>query len=104
LRSSRHHPSRAGRGRKLWSRAKRHKGRLRVIESSSDQVARSGRRLVDNNRFGGLIAYRSSKAAVNMVMRTRRSILHHASVVADMALGTVFRIAALLWFHHRWRI
>ena len=52
LRSSRHHPSRAGRGRKLWSRAKRHKGPLRVIESSSDQVARSGRRLVVTIKSG----------------------------------------------------
>ncbi|MGH6848577.1 MAG: SDR family oxidoreductase [Methylocella sp.] len=55
-------------------------GPLRVIESFRDHIARSARRLVititsgmgslaDNNS-GGSIAYRSSKAAVNMVMRT----------------------------------
>ena len=55
-------------------------GPLRVLESFSDHIARSKRRLVvtitsgmgslaDNNS-GGSIAYRSSKAAVNMVMRS----------------------------------
>jgi NAD(P)-dependent dehydrogenase (short-subunit alcohol dehydrogenase family) len=53
---------------------------LRVIESFTDQVARSERRLVvaitsgmgslRDNTTGGSIAYRSSKAAVNMVMRS----------------------------------
>jgi NAD(P)-dependent dehydrogenase (short-subunit alcohol dehydrogenase family) len=55
-------------------------GPLRVIESFRDHIVRSERRLVititsgmgslaDNNS-GGSIAYRSSKAAVNMVMRS----------------------------------
>jgi NAD(P)-dependent dehydrogenase (short-subunit alcohol dehydrogenase family) len=55
-------------------------GPLRVLESFSDHIARGKRRLVvtitsgmgslaDNNS-GGSIAYRSSKAAVNMVMRS----------------------------------
>ena len=55
-------------------------GPLRVVESFTDQVARSERRLVvtitsgmgslRDNTTGGSIAYRSSKAAVNMVMRS----------------------------------
>jgi NAD(P)-dependent dehydrogenase (short-subunit alcohol dehydrogenase family) len=55
-------------------------GPLRVIESFADHIARSERRLVvtitsgmgslADNTSGGSIAYRSSKAAVNMVMRS----------------------------------
>jgi NAD(P)-dependent dehydrogenase (short-subunit alcohol dehydrogenase family) len=55
-------------------------GPLRVLESFSDHIARSKRRLVititsgmgslADNTSGGSIAYRSSKAAVNMVMRS----------------------------------
>jgi NAD(P)-dependent dehydrogenase (short-subunit alcohol dehydrogenase family) len=55
-------------------------GPMRVLESFSDRVARSERRLVvtitsgmgslADNTSGGSIAYRSSKAAVNMVMRS----------------------------------
>ncbi len=55
-------------------------GPLRVIESFSDHIARSERNLVititsgmgslADNTSGGSIAYRSSKAAVNMVMRS----------------------------------
>ena len=55
-------------------------GPLRVIESFVDHIARSERRLVvtitsgmgsiGDNTSGGSIAYRSSKAAVNMVMRS----------------------------------
>ena len=55
-------------------------GPLRVIESFVDHIARSERRLVvtltsgmgslADNTSGGSIAYRSSKAAVNMVMRS----------------------------------
>jgi len=55
-------------------------GPLRVLESFIDHVARSERRLVvtitsgmgsiGDNTTGGSIAYRSSKAAVNMVMRS----------------------------------
>jgi len=55
-------------------------GPLRVLESFSDHIARSERRLVvtitsgmgslADNTSGGSIAYRSSKAAVNMVMRS----------------------------------
>ena len=55
-------------------------GPLRVIESFADRIARSERRLVvtitsgmgslADNTSGGSIAYRSSKAAVNMVMRS----------------------------------
>jgi NAD(P)-dependent dehydrogenase (short-subunit alcohol dehydrogenase family) len=51
-----------------------------VIESFSDHIARSERKLVvtitsgmaslADNTSGGSIAYRSSKAAVNMVMRS----------------------------------
>jgi NAD(P)-dependent dehydrogenase (short-subunit alcohol dehydrogenase family) len=54
-------------------------GPLRVLEAFTDSVARSERRLVvtitsgmgslADNTSGGSIAYRSSKAAVNMVMR-----------------------------------
>src|ERR1700730_10350822 len=54
-------------------------GPLRVLESFSDHIARSERRMVititsgawarfTDNTSGGSIAYRSSKAAVNMVM------------------------------------
>ena len=52
---------------------------LRVLESFSDHIARSERRLVVTITSGmgsladntsGSIAYRSSKAAVNMVMRS----------------------------------
>jgi len=56
------------------------RGPLRVLESFSDQIARSERKLVititsgmgslADNTSGGSIAYRSSKAAVNMVMRS----------------------------------
>jgi NAD(P)-dependent dehydrogenase (short-subunit alcohol dehydrogenase family) len=55
-------------------------GPLRVVESFSDHIARSERNLVititsgmgslADNTSGGSIAYRSSKAAVNMVMRS----------------------------------
>ena len=55
-------------------------GPLRVVESFSDHIARSERRTVititsgmgslTDNTSGGPIAYRSSKAAVNMVMRS----------------------------------
>jgi NAD(P)-dependent dehydrogenase (short-subunit alcohol dehydrogenase family) len=55
-------------------------GPLRVLESFSDHIARSERKLVititsgmgslADNKSGGSIAYRSSKAAVNMVMRS----------------------------------
>src|SRR5215831_795085 len=55
-------------------------GPLRVLESFSDHIARSERRQVvtitsgmgslADNTSGGSIAYRSSKAAVNMVMRS----------------------------------
>jgi NAD(P)-dependent dehydrogenase (short-subunit alcohol dehydrogenase family) len=55
-------------------------GPLRVIESFVDHIARSERSLVvtitsgmgslAGNTSGGSIAYRSSKAAVNMVMRS----------------------------------
>ena len=55
-------------------------GPLRVVESFSDHIARSERRLASpsrvawarsaDNTSGGSIAYRSSKAAVNMVMRS----------------------------------
>jgi len=55
-------------------------GPLRVLEAFTDNVARSERRLVvtitsgmgslADNTSGGSIAYRSSKAAVNMVMRS----------------------------------
>lgn len=55
-------------------------GPLRVTEAFVDQIARSGRKLVvtitsgmgslADNTTGGSIAYRSSKAAVNMVMRS----------------------------------
>jgi NAD(P)-dependent dehydrogenase (short-subunit alcohol dehydrogenase family) len=55
-------------------------GPLRVFESFSDHITRSERRLVvtitsgmgslADNTSGGSIAYRSSKAAVNMVMRS----------------------------------
>ncbi|HYB33151.1 MAG TPA: SDR family oxidoreductase [Steroidobacteraceae bacterium] len=55
-------------------------GPLRVTEAFTDHVARSDRKLVvtitsgmgslADNTSGGYIAYRSSKAAVNMVMRS----------------------------------
>jgi NAD(P)-dependent dehydrogenase (short-subunit alcohol dehydrogenase family) len=55
-------------------------GPLRVLESFIEHIARSERRLVvtitsgmgslADNKSGGSIAYRSSKAAVNMVMRS----------------------------------
>jgi NAD(P)-dependent dehydrogenase (short-subunit alcohol dehydrogenase family) len=55
-------------------------GPLRVLESFIDHIARSERRLavtitsgmgsIGDNTTGGSIAYRSSKAAVNMVMRS----------------------------------
>jgi NAD(P)-dependent dehydrogenase (short-subunit alcohol dehydrogenase family) len=55
-------------------------GPMRVIEGFTDQIARSERRLVvtitsgmgsiGDNTSGGSIAYRSSKAAVNMAMRS----------------------------------
>ena len=55
-------------------------GPLRVLESFIDHIARSERRLavtitsgmgsIGDNTSGGSIAYRSSKAAVNMVMRS----------------------------------
>jgi NAD(P)-dependent dehydrogenase (short-subunit alcohol dehydrogenase family) len=55
-------------------------GPLRVIEAFTDHVARSARKLIvtitsgmgslADNTSGGSIAYRSSKAAVNMVMRS----------------------------------
>jgi NAD(P)-dependent dehydrogenase (short-subunit alcohol dehydrogenase family) len=55
-------------------------GPLRVLESFSDHIAGSKRRLavtitsgmgsLTENTSGGSIAYRSSKAAVNMVMRS----------------------------------
>jgi NAD(P)-dependent dehydrogenase (short-subunit alcohol dehydrogenase family) len=55
-------------------------GPLRVIEAFADHVARSTRKLIvtitsgmgsiSDNKSGGSIAYRTSKAAVNMVIRT----------------------------------
>ena len=55
-------------------------GPLRVLEAFTDNLARSERRLVvtitsgmgslADNTSGGSVAYRSSKAAVNMVMRS----------------------------------
>ena len=55
-------------------------GPMRVAEAFVDCVARSGRKLIvtitsgmaslADNTSGGSIAYRSSKAAVNMVMRS----------------------------------
>jgi NAD(P)-dependent dehydrogenase (short-subunit alcohol dehydrogenase family) len=55
-------------------------GPMRVSEAFVDQVARSARKLIvtltsgmgslADNTSGGSIAYRSSKAAVNMVMRS----------------------------------
>jgi NAD(P)-dependent dehydrogenase (short-subunit alcohol dehydrogenase family) len=55
-------------------------GAMRVLEAFADLVARSERRLVvtitsgmgslTDNTSGGSIAYRSSKAAVNMAMRS----------------------------------
>ena len=45
-------------------------GPLRVIEAFLDTVARSKRRLVVTITSGGSIAYRTSKAAVNMVTRS----------------------------------
>jgi hypothetical protein len=58
----------------------RSNGSVAVIESFSDHIARIERKLVvtitsgmaslADNRSGGSIAYRSSKAAVNMVMRS----------------------------------
>jgi NAD(P)-dependent dehydrogenase (short-subunit alcohol dehydrogenase family) len=55
-------------------------GPLRVLEAFTDQLARSDRKLaatitsgmgsLADNNSGGSIAYRSSKAAVNMVMRS----------------------------------
>jgi NAD(P)-dependent dehydrogenase (short-subunit alcohol dehydrogenase family) len=55
-------------------------GPLRVSEAFVDEVARSGRKLIvtltsgmgsiADNTSGGSFAYRSSKAAVNMVMRS----------------------------------
>jgi NAD(P)-dependent dehydrogenase (short-subunit alcohol dehydrogenase family) len=61
-------------------------GPLRVVEAFVDHIARSQRRLIvtltsgmgslTDNTSGGSIAYRTSKAAVNMAMR---------SVAADLA-------------------
>jgi NAD(P)-dependent dehydrogenase (short-subunit alcohol dehydrogenase family) len=55
-------------------------GPLRVIEAFAEQIASSRRKLIvtitsgmgslSDNTSGGWIAYRSSKAAVNMVMRS----------------------------------
>jgi len=55
-------------------------GPLRVLEAFIDSIACSERRLVvtitsgmgslSDNTFGGAIAYRTSKAALNMVMRS----------------------------------
>jgi NAD(P)-dependent dehydrogenase (short-subunit alcohol dehydrogenase family) len=55
-------------------------GPVRVVEASADLVARSERRLIvtitsgmgslTDNTEGGSIAYRTSKAAVNMAMRS----------------------------------
>jgi NAD(P)-dependent dehydrogenase (short-subunit alcohol dehydrogenase family) len=66
-------------------------GPLRVLEFFSDHIARSGRRLVvtitsgmgslADNTSGGSIAYRSSKAAVNMVMRSAASIWRRAALL-----------------------
>jgi NAD(P)-dependent dehydrogenase (short-subunit alcohol dehydrogenase family) len=57
---------------------------LRVSEAFVDHVARSQRKLIvtltsgmgslADNTSGGSIAYRSSKAAVNMVMRVRKGL------------------------------
>jgi NAD(P)-dependent dehydrogenase (short-subunit alcohol dehydrogenase family) len=69
-------------------------GPLRVIESFTDQVARSERRLVvtitsgmgslRDNTTGGSIAYRSSKAAVNMVMRSAAIDLAPQRITCDV--------------------
>jgi NAD(P)-dependent dehydrogenase (short-subunit alcohol dehydrogenase family) len=55
-------------------------GPLRVLEAFTDHIARSDRKLavtltsgmgsIADNRSGGSLAYRTSKAAVNMAMRT----------------------------------
>ena len=46
-------------------------GPLRVLEAFIDHIGRSERRLaIGDNTSGGSIAYRTSKAAVNMVMRS----------------------------------
>jgi NAD(P)-dependent dehydrogenase (short-subunit alcohol dehydrogenase family) len=65
-------------------------GPLRVTEAFVDQLARSERRLVvtitsgmgslADNTSGGSIAYRSSKAGVNMVMRSAAHDLAHRGI------------------------
>jgi NAD(P)-dependent dehydrogenase (short-subunit alcohol dehydrogenase family) len=65
-------------------------GPLRVTEAFVDQLARSERRLVvtitsgmgslADNTSGGSIAYRSSKAGVNMVMRSAALDLAHRGI------------------------
>ena len=67
-------------------------GPLRVIEAFLENVARSERKLVvtitsgmgslSDNTSGGSIAYRTSKAAVNMVTRSAPSILRHRGSLA----------------------
>src|SRR5215470_11435735 len=69
-------------------------GPLRVTEAFSDHVARSERKLVvtitsgmgslADNTSGGSIPYRSSKAAVNMVMRS--AILLRAASLASSSI------------------
>jgi hypothetical protein len=66
-------------------------GPMRVIEAFLDHIARSERRLIvtsgmgaiTDNTSGGSIAYRTSKAAVNMAMR---------SVAADAASPALWSI------------
>jgi len=71
-------------------------GPLRVSEAFVDHVARSERKLIvtltsgmgsiADNTSGGSIAYRRSKAAVNMVMRSLRSILVHSASLASSSI------------------
>jgi NAD(P)-dependent dehydrogenase (short-subunit alcohol dehydrogenase family) len=81
-------------------------GPLRVTEAFVDNVARSERKLVvtitsgmgsiADNTSGGSIAYRSSKAAVNMVMRsaaTRHGVAELLGVVADPSENRVPEVA-----------
>jgi NAD(P)-dependent dehydrogenase (short-subunit alcohol dehydrogenase family) len=72
-------------------------GPLRVVESFSDHIARSERNLViiitsgmgslADNTSGGSIAYRSSKAAVNMVMRSAAIDLAPRGIYCEIQLA-----------------
>ena len=71
-------------------------GPLRVIEAFVDHIARSDRRLIvtitsgmgslAENTSGGSIAYRTSKAAVNMAMRSVLLSLPHATSPASWSI------------------